>query len=146
MKLKYIAERAFGGVSGAAIGLVAPHISCLGAVTAGAIGAGADAGTAQTLATSAGAVTLAAAAGIAAYGMKPCSMPGCLMWGEVPKVRAKKAIALALAGFVAAGVYNTVKDRGIGNNDRTASYLQWARDNGQPIWKALNDICYGGPK
>ena len=88
---------------------------------------------------------LAAAAGAGYYSLKSkCTL--CLIFGETRTIRASKTAAMVVTGFVLAGVFNTLTDRGISSNERTAGYLEWARDNGQPLWKALNDICTGGPK
>mgnify|MGYP003386313493 CR=1 FL=1 len=145
MKAKDSFARALGGVAGASLGIIVPHLGCLGALTAGAVGAGADATSAQRLAQTGGAAMLVVAAGAGYYSLKSkCAL--CLIFGETRSIRASKTAAMVVTGFVLAGAFNTMTDRGLANNDSTAHYLEWARDNGQPVWKALNDICFGGPK
>lgn len=133
--------RTFGGVAGAALALVAPHVACLGALTAGAIGAGLDAQGAQTIAAAGGAVAVVAAGGAAVYGARNPST--CHTHARC----ARRGVAMALAGFVLASGFNTYAGRGLPDSARTASYLEWVRDQGGSVWTALNDICFGtGPR
>jgi hypothetical protein len=141
MKAKESFARALGGVSGVVIGALAPHLGCLGVFMAGAAGAGFSAGTAQVIATGAGVTALVAAGGAAIYGLKPSNALCCVVFGETRGIRLKKAFAMAAAGFVVMGAVNTVLDRGIVNNARTAGYLEWAHANGRSTWQALNEIC-----
>lgn len=141
MKTKDIFARALGGAAGVGAAVLLPHLGCLGTLTVAFIGAGAGAETAQNAAYVGGAGMLVAGGGAALYGMRPSSAFCCLLWGETPRVRAAKAFAVAVAGFTAAGVANTLLDRGPGNEARTAAYLVWARDAGQPLWGALDQIC-----
>lgn len=146
MKVKDSLSRAFGGAAGVALGIAVPHIGCLGAFTATAIGVGFNAAAAQTVAAVAGGVALLGAAGAAVYGIRPSKELCCLVWGETPRVRAAKMFAMAVAGFAVSGVINTATNRGVDNSEVMASYLEMAHRSGQSVWQALDNICTSRPR
>lgn len=142
-RLKSLFARSAGGAAGAVVAMAVPHIGCVAALLPAFVGAGASAGVAVG-ATYATAATLVVGGGIAAYyGLRPSREACCIQWGETPRIRAKKALAVAAFSFVAMAGINSLSDNGLPMEAR-AQYLQEERELGGSLWQAqdrLNTIC-----
>jgi|GEM_PF-3503650 len=143
MRVKDIFARAGGGAGGAIVALAVPHLGCLGALVTTFVGAGAGAQLAVGASYAAGMAIAAGGVAAAYYGFRPSREACCQLWGETPKVRIKKALAVSAFAFAAVAGFNTLNDKGL-PLDARAQVLEQARDSGQSVWQMdemLNSIC-----
>jgi hypothetical protein len=99
--------------------------------------------TAPALTNYVGGALLAGGVAIGALGLRPSKEACCILWGETPVVRLKKAAKVAVMGFALAAGANTLMGRGLSNPAVTAEAISFAQAYGSSAFDILSNICTG---